>query len=59
MTDKSKSKNIPSIKGIKDILPDEARKWQKVESVAKKIFESSTPSVAFVRSALFSVSAFR
>jgi len=40
MTDKSKSKNIPSIKGTKDILPDEVRKWQKVESVAKKIFES-------------------
>jgi len=40
MTDKSKSKHIPSIKGIKDILPDDVRKWQKVESVAKNIFES-------------------
>lgn len=40
MTDKSKSKHIPSIKGTKDILPDEARKWQKVEVAAKNIFES-------------------
>ena len=40
MTDKSRSKTIPSIKGTKDILPDEVRKWQKVESVAKRIFES-------------------
>jgi len=40
MTDKPKSKHIPSIKGTKDILPDEARKWQKVEFAAKKIFES-------------------
>jgi histidyl-tRNA synthetase len=40
MTDKFKPKNIPSIKGTKDILPDEVRKWQKVEGVAKKIFES-------------------
>ncbi|MFC2160322.1 histidine--tRNA ligase [Acidobacteriota bacterium] len=40
MTDKSKSKHIPSIKGTKDILPDEVRKWQNAESAAKKIFES-------------------
>jgi len=40
MTDKSKSKHIPSIKGTKDILPVEVPKWQKVEFAAKKIFES-------------------
>ena len=40
MTDKFKPKHIPSIKGTKDILPDEARKWQKVEVAAKRIFES-------------------
>jgi histidyl-tRNA synthetase len=32
-------KKITAIKGTKDILPSEARKWQKVESVARKIFE--------------------
>ena len=30
---------ISSIKGTKDILPQEARKWQHVEAVAKRIFE--------------------
>lgn len=30
---------ISSIKGTKDILPREARKWQHVEAVAKRIFE--------------------
>lgn len=32
-------KQISAIKGTKDILPHEARKWQSVEAVAKKIFE--------------------
>jgi len=40
MTDKFKSKQIPSIKGTKDILPYEVGKWQKVEVAAKRIFES-------------------
>ncbi len=40
MTDKFKSKHIPSIKGTKDILPDEVGKWQIVEIAAKRIFES-------------------
>ncbi len=40
MTDKFKSKIIPSIKGTKDILPDEIGKWQKVEVTAKRIFET-------------------
>lgn len=40
MTDKAKSKRIPSIKGTKDILPTEARKWQTVEIAAKRIFET-------------------
>jgi len=39
MTPKTKNKKIFAIKGTKDILPQEARKWQKVESVAKRIFE--------------------
>ncbi len=30
---------VSSIKGTKDILPFEARKWQKVEATSKKIFE--------------------
>jgi histidyl-tRNA synthetase len=30
---------IATIKGTKDILPQEARKWQRVEAVAKGIFE--------------------
>jgi histidyl-tRNA synthetase len=30
---------ITAIKGAKDILPTEARRWQKVESVARAIFE--------------------
>lgn len=32
-------KKISAIKGTKDILPSESRKWQKVESVARQIFE--------------------
>lgn len=32
-------KKITAIKGTKDILPSEARKWQKVESVARETFE--------------------
>jgi histidyl-tRNA synthetase len=32
-------KKITAIKGTRDILPSEARKWQKVESVAREIFE--------------------
>jgi len=32
-------KQISAIKGTKDILPKEARKWQSVEAVAKRIFE--------------------
>jgi histidyl-tRNA synthetase len=32
-------KRITAIKGTKDILPSEARKWQKVEAVAREIFE--------------------
>jgi len=39
MTAKARNKIISAIKGTKDILPQEARKWQKVESVAKRIFE--------------------
>ena len=34
-----KEKGIAAIKGMKDILPKEARKWQEVEAEAKKIFE--------------------
>jgi histidyl-tRNA synthetase len=33
------NKKITAIKGTRDILPSEARKWQKVESVAREIFE--------------------
>jgi len=32
-------KKISAIKGTKDILPDEARKWQRVETAAKGLFE--------------------
>jgi histidyl-tRNA synthetase len=32
-------KQISAIKGTKDILPEEARKWQAAESVAKRTFE--------------------
>jgi histidyl-tRNA synthetase len=32
-------KKITAIKGTKDILPQEARKWQNVEKVSKEIFE--------------------
>ena len=35
----SERKKIAAIKGTKDILPKEARKWQKVEAEAKHIFE--------------------
>ncbi len=34
-----KRKKIASIKGTKDILPEEVKKWQQVEAVAKGIFE--------------------
>jgi len=34
-----KERKVSAIKGTKDILPQEARKWQKVEAVAKEIFE--------------------
>ncbi|MFC2169198.1 histidine--tRNA ligase [Acidobacteriota bacterium] len=39
MKKKQAKKWIASIKGTKDILPQEARKWQKVEEVVKGIFE--------------------
>jgi len=32
-------KQISAIKGTKDILPQEARKWQRVESVTKRVLE--------------------
>jgi histidyl-tRNA synthetase len=32
-------KQISAIKGTKDILPEEARKWQATESVTKRVFE--------------------
>lgn len=35
----NKRKQISAIKGTKDILPREARKWQKVEAEARRIFE--------------------
>ncbi len=35
----SEKKRIAAIKGTKDILPKEARKWQRVEATAKRIFE--------------------
>ncbi len=34
-----KDNQISSIKGTRDILPQEARKWQRVEATAKRIFE--------------------
>jgi histidyl-tRNA synthetase len=34
-----KENQISGIKGTRDILPQEARKWQKVEATAKRIFE--------------------
>ncbi len=34
-----KKDRIAAIKGTKDILPQEARKWQTVEAVAKRLFE--------------------
>lgn len=39
MTEDTKTRKIAAIKGTKDILPQEARKWQKVEAVAREIFE--------------------
>ncbi|MBE0460108.1 MAG: histidine--tRNA ligase [Candidatus Aminicenantes bacterium] len=39
MTEDTKTRKIAAIKGTKDILPQEARKWQKVETVAREIFE--------------------
>lgn len=35
----SEKKQIAAIKGTKDIFPQEARKWQRVEATAKRIFE--------------------
>lgn len=32
-------KKITAVKGAKDILPSEARKWQTVETVAREVFE--------------------
>jgi histidyl-tRNA synthetase len=32
-------KQISAIKGTKDILPREAKKWQHVESVTKRVLE--------------------
>ncbi len=32
-------KEIPAIKGTKDILPQEARKWQSIEAVIKRVCE--------------------
>jgi histidyl-tRNA synthetase len=34
-----KQKQIAAIKGTKDILPPETRKWQRVEAEAKRLFE--------------------
>jgi len=39
MSEKQKDKRISAIKGTKDILPQEVKKWQRVEEIAKKIFE--------------------
>ncbi|MBN1224647.1 MAG: histidine--tRNA ligase [Candidatus Aminicenantes bacterium] len=36
---KEPKKTITAIKGTKDILPDEARKWQRVEAATKSLFE--------------------
>lgn len=39
MVNRQREKRISAIKGTKDILPYEARKWQKVEDLVKKVFE--------------------
>jgi len=39
MSEKQKKRFIPAIKGTKDILPQDIRKWQKVEAVTKGTFE--------------------
>lgn len=39
MSERQKEKRISAIKGTKDILPLEVRKWQRVEAVTKTIFE--------------------
>lgn len=39
MSEKQKKGFIPAIKGTKDILPQDIRKWQKVEAVTKGTFE--------------------
>jgi histidyl-tRNA synthetase len=44
-------KKITAIKGTKDILPSEARKWQKVESVARDIFELYGCTLLWIRGA--------
>ncbi len=39
MNAKTRKKPIAAIKGTKDILPSEIRKWQRVESAARHLFE--------------------
>ena len=39
MTPRSRAKSITAVKGTKDILPEEAGKWQRVETTVKEIFE--------------------
>jgi len=39
MKNKTQKKTVSAIKGTKDILPQEARKWQLVERAAKRVFE--------------------
>jgi len=39
MSSKQNQQAISSIKGTRDILPEEARLWQKVEATARQIFE--------------------
>ena len=39
MKKKKEKKQVSAIKGTKDILPSEVGDWQKVEAVAKRIFE--------------------
>lgn len=39
MNDKTRRKSLAAIKGTKDILPSEVKKWQRVESAARHIFE--------------------
>jgi histidyl-tRNA synthetase len=39
MSKGSREKQIAAIKGTKDILPHEARKWQQAEDVSRQVFE--------------------